>query len=345
MQFEREHLTALFNRLYDAGDATFEIAHPAPEIGRLLTVELDDYDACTTRFDMSRDDYVDARETIRLSYPEAVFEDLPHPDQYVKTMLAAGIIPVANEHAVTQFLERYGDPDLMAGHPPVVVGFDTNLLSWRIDEILGLRDPDEGVGYVNGFVLATGVRDEVDWEYKCHDPTPFVEAFGSAYDEYWNQPLGAARIGRLGLLTYRKIRDIEQAHEIESDTGDEAIIKAYDAYDNEHRSQILLLSNDQNFIERATSHTILGQHIALPDELPRSTSASWREVEYLLYLLAIVFGIVKVPTTTVHGVWRGKDGHDWRQERVKLDCRSTTLEPQLETDRSIVETYDELTLR
>lgn len=84
-----------------------------------------------------------------------MYEDLSDP-KYCKAVLASGIIPIANEDDVTAFVKRYGDPDLMAGHPPVVVGLDTNLTSWRIDEILGLRDPDDGVGYVNGFVLATG---------------------------------------------------------------------------------------------------------------------------------------------------------------------------------------------
>ncbi len=43
-----------------------------------------------------------------------------------------------------------------------------------------------------------------------------------------------------------------------------------------------------------------------------------------------------------HGVWRGKDGLDWQRERLKLDCRSTTLEPQLECDLAIEDAYDEL---
>lgn len=259
--------------------------------------------------------------------------------------MSSGIVPIANHDEVANFIDRHGDPDLMAGHPPVVVGLDTNLVPWRIDEILGLRDPEASVGYVNGFVLATGIRDELDWDFKCHDTDPFVERFGDVYEEYWNQPLGSARIGRLGMQTYRKIRDIDQADEIESDTGDEAIVDAYDRYDDDRRSQILLLSNDRNFIERATGHTILGQHVDFPRDLPRTATASWREIEHLLYALAVVFGIVEVPTTTVYGVWRGKEGHDWREQRVKLDCRSPTLEPKLEADLSIVDSYEELEIR
>jgi len=157
----------------------------------------------------------------------------------------------ANQDDRGTFITRYGDPDLMAGHAPFFAGFDTNVMPWRIDRLLGLHDPNGGVGYVNGFILATGVRDELDWDYKCQDTDPFVEAFGDGFQAYWNQPLGAARIGRLGMISYRRIRDIGQAVESESEEGDEAIIDAYDAYDQEYRSKILLFSNDRNFVERA----------------------------------------------------------------------------------------------
>ncbi len=342
MHLRRDQLTILFNRLYDAGHERLEVAHPADEIGTLLTVELGSHDDCTVRFDTDRDDYIDATEDIRTSYAEAVYDDLPSPAQYVKAVLASGIIPVANRDEVEAFLERYGDPDLMAGHPPVVAGVDTNLLPWRIDEILGLRDPDAGIGYVNGFVLAGGVRDELDWDYKCGDTDPFEEAYDDRFAEYWNQPVGDARIGRLGLNAYRKIRDIEEADEIDSGTGDEAIVAAYDEYDDEHRNDVILFSNDRNFVERARSHTLLGQHVELPKELPREATASWRQVEQLVYTLAIVFGVIEVPKTTVFGVWRGKDGMDWREERVEVDCRSTTIEPNLYSDLTIVDTYRSL---
>lgn len=36
------------------------------------------------------------------------------------------------DRVISHVVERHGDPDLMAGHPPVVVGLDTNLVSWWI---------------------------------------------------------------------------------------------------------------------------------------------------------------------------------------------------------------------
>jgi hypothetical protein len=59
-------------------------------------------------------------------------------------------------------------------------------------------------------------------------------------------------------------------------------------------------------------------------------------------MLAIVFGIIEVPSVTIYGIWRGKDELDWQHERLKLDARSPKLRPKLEGDLSIVESYEEL---
>lgn len=342
MRVKREYLTALFNRLYDRGDGRFTIEHPSEEIGPLVRTTLNEYDNCSVEFLKDREEYAAARQDVGRNHPKKVVNDLPKPDDYVKAAMASGMVPIANRDEVEQFLQRHGDPDLMAGHQPVVAGFDTNLMYWRIDRLLELRDPEKGIGYVNGFVLATGVREELEWEKKCHNTDPFVDAFGEAYEEYWNQSLGAARLGRLGLVTYRSIRDIQQAEEIVCDRGDDNILAAYEQFDQERRNEVILFSNDRNFVESARAHRLLGQRIEFPSDVPQEVTATWREIELLVYFFAIVFGIVEVPSTTVHGVWRGKDGLDWQHERVKVDCRSPALNAELERDLSIVESFEEM---
>lgn len=169
MKLRRDRLTLLLNRLHDRGDRRFSVAHPCDAVGELLEVELGAFDDCTVRFRCDAEEYRGARDDVRRSHPEHVADDLPEPDDYVQAVLASAI-DVGNRDDLEDFLGSYGDPDLTAGHPPVFAGFDTNVLPWRIDRVLGLRDPDAGVGYVNGFVLAAGVRDELDWDFKCNRP-------------------------------------------------------------------------------------------------------------------------------------------------------------------------------
>lgn len=343
MDLPSDQLTILFNRLYDRGETTIEVAHPGDEIGTLARIDLDDWDDSTVRFPHDRDSYGNAVTAVARTHGNAVAGDLPSPRSFVNAAVAAGILPLANEADLATFLDRYGDPDLMAGHPPVFAGLDTNLLAWRIDEVLGLRDPESGIGTVNGFVLATGVRDELDWDDKCDDTHPFERAFGDRFAAYWNQPLGDVREGRLAHEQYRRIRDIERATEIESDPEDPGIISAYDDFQSDHRGRILLLSNDRNFVTRARDHTLTAHHVAFPDDLPDRTSASWAQLERLLYTLGVLFGVIELPAVTAHGVWRGKEGMDWQRERLRLDCRSPTIEPKLAADYTVVERYREVT--
>lgn len=349
MRVQRDALIVLLNALFDRGEETITIGHPADEIGELCHIDLGPHDGCRIRLPKDRETYNEARTEVARRHPETVADDIPKFDDFLNVFVAAGILALDNQDEIETFVRRYGDPDLMAGHSPVLAGFDTNLLPWRIGRMLGLHDPDEGIGYVNGFVLATGVRDELDWDFKCHDADPFVEAFGNSFKEYWNQPLGATRVGRLGLVQYRTIRDIEQATEIPCKTGDESIIEAYEEYDRAHRSDIILFSNDRTFVERAQAHNLLAHWVALPTDVPATGAtpvlASWRQLEWLVYLLAIVFGVIELPSTTVYGVWRGKEGLDWQHERVRLDPRSPPLESRLEADLSIVESFEVATDR
>lgn len=342
MRLERSLCTVLLNRLYDRGDTVLSVEHPGEDIGELVRIELGKHDGCTVHFTHDRDGYANARTTVARSYGDRVADDLPSPQDYINAFVAAGILDVSNRDEIEQFLDRYGDPNLLDGHKPVMAIFDTNLIPWRLDETLGLRHPEAGLGYVNGFVLPTGIRDELDWDVKCDDTRPFVEAFGEEFEAYWNQPLGAVRVGRLGLEQYRSIRDIQQADEIVSETGDKEIIAALDEYQSERRREVLLFSNDRNIVERSRSHRMPAQRVDLPDDVPKSATATWSEVGNLLFQLAVQFGILTLPAVTLFGVWSGKEGIDWQRERIRLDCRSPTIKEQLAGDLNIIETFNEL---
>lgn len=342
MRVKRDHLTLLLNQLYDRGDNRFTVSHPCDKIGDLITIDLDEPDESVVRFDLDREGYANASNEAELAYGHEIKTDLPSREDYSNAFVASGVVPLVNIGEVTNFLDRYGDPDLMAGHPPVFAGFDTNILPWRIDRILGLRKSDVGVGYVNGLVLATGVRDELDWDVKCHDVDPYTDVYGEVANAYWNQPIGSGRKSRIGLSTYREIRDIQQAAEVDSDIGDEAIIDAYENWQNDYRGQVMLFSNDRNFVELARSHTLLAQHIQLPTELPTKTIATWEEIEQLIYLLTTIFGILELPGVSLLGVWSGKKSIDWQQERLKLEPRSPVLEEELVGALTIVENHASL---
>lgn len=153
-------------------------------------------------------------------------------------------------------------------------------------------------------------------------------------------PAGANREGLLGLYEYRKLRDHRYADTIESEKGDESIVKACVEYNANNRKRVILLSNDYGFVERARDANVLAQHISFPVDIPRKVTVTWDELRDLLYILAVLFGVLKFPKVTVYGVWNGKSGDDWQRCRLDIDCRSDRVKEKLRRDRAITTEYE-----
>jgi len=342
MKLTRHELTLLFNALYEAGVDRVTVAHPCEAIGDLLEIELGDPRASEVRFTQGALTYADNRATVRRRHGDAA-DDLPDAQHYVDATIAGGVTDVANQDEIAAFVDRYGYPDLAAGHHPVFAGIDTNLFPWRIQTAIGI-DPETGPiddadrPPTNGYALATGVKAELDWHYKHYDTHHLVEAFGPAFDRVSDQPAGPNRQGFLGLYEYRRLMAERRVDVVDTGTGDDAIVEGYADYAADRRVTPLLFSNDYGFVEQATDAGLHAHHVDIPVDLPRSTTASWSAIEDMLYYLAVAFGVLTLPKVTVYGVWDGKTGRDWQTECLDIDPRSPAVEATLERDKSIVAT-------
>ena len=336
----------LLNGLYDLDETRISVAHPSDDIGELLEIRLGDSPEATVKVTTDRYQYEDKRDAIERSYGESAYDDLPDPQSYVRTLIAGGLFDVANREEIDQFLQYYGYPDLEAGHDPVMAGLDTNLFGWRMPTVLGL-DPEESRQRaqktrppVTGFVLSSGVKEELDWHYKHYDTRELTRAFGQEFERLDNQPAGKNRSGFLGLYEFRELMSRRQTDFAYSDTGDSDIIQGYNEYMNDHRKEVLLFSNDTGFVEQATDAGIKAQKVAFPPNIPTETTVAWETVCDLLYMLSVVFGVIVLPKVTLYGVWNAKDGSHWKAHELALDVRSPNLEPRLERDRKIVSYYE-----
>ncbi|WP_233357346.1 hypothetical protein [Halococcoides cellulosivorans] len=257
-------------------------------------------------------------------------------------MVASGYVEPKNIDEVVAFLDRHGYPDLEAGHDPVVVGLDANILAWRLPEVLGFDSETgetdaKGRRPTNGYALATGVEEELDWHFNQYNTHELTSAFGSEFDRLDDQPAGANREGLLGLYEYRRLRTDRTVDIVESDTGDEAIIDSYRKFNEESQKQAILFSNDHGFVERSLDTGVPAQVVQFPIDLPQTATGSWTQATELLYYLAVLFGVVVLPKVTIYGVWNGKNGRHWQSEQLDIDCRSPTVETQLERDLTILD--------
>lgn len=331
----------LLNALSDHDTRSLPVKHPCDEIGELLRIELEDRGRATVRFTQGAMTYRDNCETIPTEYGNPAYEDLPDAQEYTRVLTASGLVPLENHDEILDFVERHGYADLEAGHEPVVLGIDANIMAWRLPEVIGIDsetgDRDErGRKPINGYALATGVEEELDWHYKQYNTHELTEAFGEEFARLDNQPAGANRAGFLGLYEYRRLRSNRTVDVIDCDTGDRAIIEGYQRFNEESRKKVIVLTNDHGFVNRGTDAGVPTQHVAFPIDVPRKATGSWTEAAELLYYLAILFGVVCLPKVTVYGVWNGKDGRHWQDEQVDIDCRSPKIEPQLERDITIL---------
>lgn len=344
MKLARDHVTHLLNALHAEGVTSVSVEHPCAEIGELLAVDLTDPVATTVEFTQGALTYQEAREDVRREHGEDAFADLPDKNTYVRALVGSGLVDVENHDEIRAFFRQRGYPDLDAGHQPVALGLDTNLFAWRMPDVLEL-DPetysdDAGRSPVNGFALATGVYDELNWYYKHHETRALEDAFGREFERLDDQPAGANREGVLGLFEYRHLRDHRYADTVESDEGDTAIIEAYAEYDRDSRKQVVLLSNDREFVTRAREAGVLAHHVSFPIDVPDRVSVSWDELRDTLYTLAVRFGVLDLPKVTLYGVWNGKTGADWRARRLDVDCRSDRVRERLRRDGAITAAYD-----
>lgn len=344
MILSQRHLTVLLNALYETESRRISLKHPCADIGELLQFELSAPFESPVRFTKSLSAYNDARETVQRQYEPEAYNDLPDDSAYVRCLVASGVLDVLNRADIDRYVRRHGYRDLEAGHAPLVIGIDANIMPWRIADVLDIdhqkgATDDAGRSPTNGYALATGVKEELDWHYKQHQTASLVEAFGEDFARLDSQPAGGNREGFLGLYEYRRLIADRNVDIVDTERGDEEIINAYQAFDEGGRKDVLLLSNDFGFIELAEEAGLFAHHVDFPRTLPRKTTATWDDLGNLVYYFAVRFGVIQLPGVTIYGVWNGKDGSHWQNEELVIEPRSPKVERVLERDKKIIKAF------
>ncbi len=347
MILTKDALTVLLNALYELDERTIPVEHPSTELGELLTVELSDYSSSRISVSTGAMTYDEQLKMIEREYGTTVKKELPNSAAYLKTFVASKLVDIRNRDEVDKFLNRYGYQDLQAGHPPRYAGIDTNLLPWRMHDVLEI-DPEiysdsEGRTPVNGYTLPAGVDDELSISYRygkdAIDADQLAATFGPECTAFAGQPNEANRETRLGLREYRRLRE-ERPHDIvASDRGDREIIEGCLEYYEDEPTGVILFSNDYGFVDAAREQKIPAVHVDFDIDVPQQLTGSWEQITTLLYMLAITFGVVILPMATIYGIWDSKHTHHWQQEALKIEPRSGRLQTLLKRDKPIVDAY------
>jgi len=349
MILEKDALTVLLNAFYELDERTIPVNHPATEIGELVRITLGDPEASSISVSKGAMSYEEQLEVIEHEYGTKIREELPNEAAYVRTFVASKLVDIRNRDEVDEFLRRYGYQDLHAGHAPRYAGIDTNLLPWRMHDVLEI-DPElysdsKGRTPVNGYTLPSGVEKELSISRRygktAIDADRLVDAFGSEFAAFAGQPNEADRETRLGLREYRRLRE-ERPHDITAGgRGDDAIIQSCVEYYENEPTDAILFSNDFGFVDAAREQKVPAVHVDFDIDVPQQLTGSWEEIETLLYMLAVTFGVVVLPMVTLYGIWESKEGHHWQQEALQVEPRSDRIEEILNRDKPIVDTHNQ----
>lgn len=282
-------------------------------------------------------------------------EEVPRYNVYRDCLISAGVLlPVQWEEICRELLEII-DRDKLRGERSVFISLDTNALVERqytnVSTYLKKARKDREQ-LKAGYVIATGVISELEKfeeKYSESDITTFKQSLGvdrELADQVFNQLKLKSRILRLGYVEYKKIAAREYFEEIESETGDIGIIKGLEQFSKAKDVDVLVLSEDSDFIEKATSHRLLGIRLDYPAELQSNYKVRWEEIAQILYTTSIIYGSIAIKgkiNAKIFGIWKGKKGEHWNNEVLKVKTENRELEEFLAKNLKILEAMNRIT--
>ena len=54
-------------------------------------------------------------------------------------------------------------------------------------------------------------------------------------------------------------------------------------------------------------------------KIPISFTCSWEKFRDLIYVMSVIFGVIKLDKTRIFGIWPGKTPDNWKESCVEVD--------------------------
>ncbi|WP_340098288.1 hypothetical protein [Salinibaculum salinum] len=332
IKIHRSDLNIVLNAIAKTEDE-ITVSHLSDKIGDLYTFEIGHPHNSTIRFEKTADEYGEARSTIMGKQAQS---EVPEQSSYVRSFTTS-VLDFANKSDLDNFISRYAGRDPSEGHRPVYGILDSNIIRWQLADSLGIEPNNTGL---QGSLLVTGVRDELHrygGPEKIKNPSELVDELHPNYERLFNQFKGQPREQRLGLEYYQHLDNQIYSEEITSEQGDASILEKCEEFKNNSGYDLLFFTNDRNAKEMAHEKNILGHLVEFSDSLPEETSASWGDFGLLLYVHAMLFGIIRLPKVDLYGVWQS--GDDDTTGYLLVDCRSRNIKQRIRRDIAVLDTW------
>ncbi|NJE10074.1 hypothetical protein [Thermococcus sp. MAR1] len=237
------------------------------------------------------------------------------------TMMKEAIIAGMNTFRNWGELKNTIETLLRSGRP-LYIGFDTNALMFRVPS----KMLNEEAFYERGnlrfdFVYSDEVALEIGRQVNRKLP------YSQGPREYSNQPTPKARLASLALVELERLRSlgVEKANSKRNAQGDTKIALDYKSFAEEKHANVLVVTFDERAYAEmeAVSHSgLLPFRLEWDFSFGMTFECTWEELRDTIYTLAVTLGELNLHYLELHyelhGIWRGKNMEDWKNERLKL---------------------------
>lgn len=312
MLFARSRLIVLLNELYYGGTDTMEISYPPLDL--LYSVRLGDRCMLSVQ---TKGDYEQARTDASNKLGE-LRDEIPNYNNYVDNLTASGILHPKNDDEVEKEINEKCRRDIFRGDKMLFIGFDTNILMYRLNRRIMDLYGDKG-GLCLSYLLSRELARIWDRKYKFEkvQSPPSQMAFMKNFP---NQPIPAARLARLASVEYRFIRNNPRTREIMTGDGaDLEIIDSYKKFERDNDVDVVLVSSDMNFEGMARNAHMNVIPVKKASEAPQKVEINWEQAAELIYTSAVIYGYISLNGSDVYGIWTGKNDDDWNAENLKIN--------------------------
>lgn len=332
LQIRLEDLNIVLNAIA-ADEDEITVEHLSSTIGKLYTFDIGGPQDSMIQFEKSAEEYGQARSQIMGEQAQA---EVPDKSSYVRSFTTS-TLEFQNQSDIEDTISRYAGRDLREGHRRVYGVIDSNLIRWQLGNSLGIEPNGDGL---QGSLLVTGIRDELqryEGNEKIQSTTELEQELHPKYGRLFNQLKGQQREQRLGQEYYQYLDNQIYSEEIASDTGDTNILAACESFQKDTGHDLLYFSNDDNAIKMARQKNILGVRVDYPRSLGENVKVSWSDFAILLYVHAMLFGIIRLPKVDLYGVWTGDRGS--APGDILIEFRSQKTRHMVERDFSAIDVW------
>jgi len=308
----REYLIPLLNSMVRSGERDLSVYEGHRGIGPILSCSISG-----GRFPLSVIDRGDYEKHL-----VGNIEELHYKDMITLIVKGSGFYP---HQEIGPILEEYGsmvEGRMVArGDRPVWLFFDTCAIMNNISYVLRKAIKGELVRTTT-MGVQNEIEEKMDMRFKSRDDLDrYREVFGESIDEYFNQPF---KVGRIARLSYPELdrmridlgRDLIEDHEV----GDTAILNGFRKESRRMNVDGIVVSSDRIMVERALEHGMRGWFLPPTQVFPRELTIKMSDLALMIYRASVLYGKVRLnDSVIVKGIWHGKEGSDWKQEKVWVE--------------------------